>query len=61
MLTQLHPDTGQLHWALIIFIRGIKDTEGRYKKVPTTIASRYPTSYPRGCDLTCPYFAILRL
>ena len=60
-LTQTHPDTGELHWALIIRIRGIKDTKGAHKKVPTTIASRHPVNSPRARGGTCPYFAILRL
>ena len=55
LLTETHPVTGQLHWSLILVICGIKDTSARHKKVPTTIASKYPTDLPRGVDLTCPY------
>ena len=61
LLTVTLPSTGQLHWALILVICGIKDTKGVHKKVPTTIASRHPTDAVTGRDVTCPYFAILRL
>ena len=61
ILTERHPDTGALHWALILLIRGVKDTYGRHKKVPTTIASKHPANDAAARDVTCPYFAILRL
>ena len=61
LLTQVHPVTGELHWALILALRAIKDTKGTHRKVPTTIASRLPVSATAARDVTCPYFAILRL
>ena len=61
MLTQRHAETGALHWALILVIRGAKDTLGLHKKVPTTIASKHPANAGPSRDVTCPYFAILRL
>ena len=61
LLTVVHPGTGQLHWALILVICGIKDTRGVHKKVPTTIASRHPANGAHGRTVTCPYFAVLRL
>ena len=61
MLTQRHPQSLALHWALIVMIRGIKDTGGRHKKLPTTIASKHPVDPAAPRDVTCPYFAILRL
>ena len=61
LLVEAHRDTGELHWAVILAVRAIKDTKGRHKKVPATIASKHPVNGVVARDVTCPYFAILRL
>ena len=45
---------------VILAVRAIKDTKGRHKKVPATIASKHPVNGAAARDVTCPYFAILR-
>ena len=46
---------------LIVRVRGIKDVMGKHKKVPITIASKHPANGAGGRDVTCTYFAVLRL
>ena len=61
LLTQRDATTGALHWVLIVRVRGIKDVMGKHKKVPITIASKHPANGASGRDVTCTYFAVLRL
>ena len=58
--TVLDRSTGQRHWLLTILVRSIKDTKGRFKRVPIKIASLHPASEGLW-DPLCPYFAIRRL
>ena len=58
--TVLNRDTGQRHWLLTILVRSIKDTKGRFKRVPIKVVSLHPTSQGLG-DPLCPYTAIRRL
>ena len=52
--------TGRLHWRLTVLVRSIKDTNGRLRRVPIVVTSKYPMDVPLG-DPTCPYSAVRRL